>query len=166
MDVLQKIVPAGLVRHLGQVFGIDMDEPRLVAFEGFVGLRGIFGLERVKVAYAVAAKTPIKARARGLRAKKLAGDGQQMIQRQKKRLSETTICSCAGVSVDFGGVGRMMKTVSAHPFVNGAFTHAVTQRQSWSSLRAGRHLRSDGGRGACVFVQVNIMTRLPVGLLG
>jgi hypothetical protein len=52
-------------------------------------------------------------------------------------------------------VGRVKKAVSALPLVNGAFTHAVAQRQSVSRLLAGRHLRSDGRRGACVFVQGN-----------
>ena len=153
----KQIAPAGFVGHLGQVFDIDVDEPRLVAFEGFVGQRGFFGLEGVEVANAVAAKTPIKARACGLRAKKLAGDGQQVVQGQKQRLSQFDhdlfLCGCERGLQPLRGVGRVMKAVSALPFVDGAFTHAVTQRQGCSSLRAGRHLRADGGRGACVFVQ-------------
>ncbi len=37
----KQIAPAGFVGHLGQVF--DIDKPRFVAFEGFVGLLGLFG---------------------------------------------------------------------------------------------------------------------------
>jgi len=59
------------------------------------------------------------------------------------------------------GVRCNMKSVLALPFVDGAFTHAVAQRQGCSSLRAGRHLRSDGGRSACVFVQVNHHDKAP-----
>lgn len=78
----KQIAPAGLIGHLGQVFDIDVDEARLVAFEGFVGLRRLFGLECVEVAHAVAAKTPVKTRARRLRTKELSGNGQQVVQGQ------------------------------------------------------------------------------------
>ena len=44
---------------------------------------------------------------------------------------------------------------------DGAFTHTVAQRQSGSRLRAGRYLRSDGGRGACVLVQGNHHDKAP-----
>lgn len=155
----KQIAPAGLVGHLGQVFDIDVDVPRLVAFEGFVRLRGLFGLERVEVTNAVAAKTPIKARACGLGAKKFAGDGQQVVQGQKQGLAQfdhdVFLCRCERGLKPVRGVRCVMKAVSAFPFVDGAFTHAVAQRQSCSGLGAGRHLRSDGGRGACVFVQCN-----------
>ena len=161
----KQIAPAGLVRHLGQVFDIDVDEPRRVAFEGFVGLRRLFGLEVVEVANAVAAKTPIKARACSLRAKKLAGDGQQVVQGQQQHLSEFDhdlfLCGGQRGLQSLRGVGRVMKAVSALPFVDGAFTHAVTQRQSCSSFRTGRHLRAGGGRGACVFMQGNHHDKAP-----
>jgi hypothetical protein len=65
-----------------------MLEPRLVAFEGFVWQRGFFGLDGVEGANAVAAKTPIKAGACGLGAKKFAGDGQQAVQGQKQSLAQ------------------------------------------------------------------------------
>ncbi len=161
----EQIAPAGLVGHLGQVFDIDVDEPRLVAFEGFVGLLGFFGLEGVEVANAVAAKTPIKARACGLRAKKLAGDGQQVVQGQKQRLSQfdhdlfLRKCECRLQPV--GGMRGILKAFSALPFVDGAFTHAVAQRQSGTTVRAGCHLRSNGWRGACVFVQGNHHDKAP-----
>lgn len=161
----KQIAPAGLVGHLGQVFDIDMDEPRFVAFEGFVGLRGLFGLEGVEVAHAVATKTPIQARACGLGAKKFAGDGQQVVQGQKQGLSQFDhdlfLCRCERGLKPLRGVRRVMKVVPAFPFVDGAFAHAEAQRQSGSSLRAGRHLRSNGGRGACVFVQGNHHDKAP-----
>ena len=161
----KQIAPAGLVGHLRQVFDIDVNKPRLVDLEGFVGLRRFFWFEGVEVAHAVTAKTPIKARASGLRAKKFASDGQQIIQRQKKRLSkfdhDLFLSGCERGLQPLRGVGRVMKALSALPLVDGAFTHAITQRQSCSSLRAGRHLRSDGGRGACVFVQGNHHDKAP-----
>lgn len=52
-----------------------MNKPRLVAFEGFVGLRRFFGLECIEVANAVATQATVQTRASGLVAKKLAGDG-------------------------------------------------------------------------------------------
>ena len=161
----KQIAPAGLVRHLGQVFDINVNEPRLVAFKGFVRRSGLFGLERVEVANAVAAKTPIKARACGLGAKKLAGDGQQIIQGQQQHLSEFDhdlfLCGCERGLQALWSVGCVMKAVSALPFVNGAFTHAITQRQSCSSLRAGRHLRTRCGRGAGIFMQGNHHDKAP-----
>ena len=63
----------------GACFDIDVDEPRLVAFEGFVGQRGFFGLEGVG-ANAVATQATSKTRACGLGANKLARDGQQIIK--------------------------------------------------------------------------------------
>jgi len=54
-----------------------------------------------------------------------------------------------------------MKAVSALPFVDGAFTHAVTQRQGCSSLRAGRYLRAGCGRSTCVFMQSNHHDKAP-----
>ena len=111
----KQIAPAGLVGHLGQVFDIDVDEPRLVAFEGFVRLSGLFGLERIEVANAVATQATIKTRARGLRAKKLAGDGQQIIQGQKQRLSEFDhdlfLSGCERGLKPLRGVGRVMEVV-------------------------------------------------------
>ena len=108
-------------------------------------LFGLFGLERIEVANAVATQATIKTRARGLRAKKLAGDGQQIIQGQKQRLSEFDhdlfLSGCERGLKPLRGVGRVMEVVSALPFVDGAFTHTVTQRQSCSGVRAGRHLR-------------------------
>ena len=76
----KQITPAGLVGHLGQVFDIDVDEPRLVAFEDFVRLSGFFGLKCIEVVNTVAVKKPIKARACGLRAKKFTGNGQLIIR--------------------------------------------------------------------------------------
>ena len=153
----KQITPAGLVGHLGQVFDIDVDEPRLVAFEGFVGLRGLFGLERVEVAHAVAAKTPIKARACGLRAKEFSRDGQQVVQGQQQHFSELDhnlfLRGCERGLQPLRGVGCIMKAVAGLPFVDGALTDAITQCQSCSGLGTGRHLRTGGGRGACVFVQ-------------
>lgn len=161
----KQIAPAGLVRHLGQVFDIDVNEPRFVAFEGFVRLSWLFGLERVEVANAVAAKTPIKARACGLGAKKFAGDGQQVVQGQEQGLAQFDhdlfLCRCERSLKPVRSVRSVMKGVSAFPLVNGAFTHAVAQRQSGSSLRAGRHLSTGGGRGACVLVQGNHHDKAP-----
>jgi hypothetical protein len=161
----EQIAPAGLVRHLGQVFDIDVDEPWLVAFEGFVGLRGFFGLEGVEVANAIAAKTPIKTRACGLGAKKFAGDSQQVVQGQKQGLAkfdhDLFLCRCERGLKPVRSVQSVMKAVSGLPLVNGAFTHAITLRQSCSSLRARRHLRSNGGRGACVLVQGNHHDKAP-----
>jgi hypothetical protein len=124
-----------------------------------VRLSGLFGLERIEVANVVATQATIKTRARGLRAKKLAGDGQQIIQGQQQRLSEFDhdlfLSGCERGLKPLRGVGRVMEAVSALPFVDGAFTHTVTQRQSCSVVRAGRHLRSNGGRRSCVFMQGN-----------
>jgi hypothetical protein len=53
-----------------------------------VRLSRFFGLERIDVVNAVATQATIKTRARGLRAKKFAGDGQQIIQVQQQHLSE------------------------------------------------------------------------------
>lgn len=161
----EQITPAGLVGHLGQVFDIDMDEPRLVAFENFVRLRGLFGLERIEVTNAVAAQATVKTRARGLRANELTRNSQQVIQGQQQHLSKIdhdaflSGCQCGLKSVR--GVRCDMKAVSALPLVNGAFTHAVTQRQSCSGLRAGRYRGTNGRRGACVFVQGNHHDKAP-----
>ena len=108
----KQVAPAGLVGHLGQVFDIDVNKPRLVAFEGCVGLRRLFWLEGIEVANAVAAKTPIKARACGLGAKKFTGDGQQVVQRQKKRLSkfdhDLFLCRCERSLKPVRGVRSVM----------------------------------------------------------
>jgi hypothetical protein len=161
----KQIAPAGLVRRLGLIFDINVNEHRLVAFEGFVRRSGLFGLERVEVTNAVVAKTPIKARACGLRAMKLAGDGQQIIQEQQQQHFEFDhdffMCGYERGLQPLQGVGRIMKGVSAIPVVNGAFTHAITQRQSCSSLRAGHHLRTGCGRGACFFKQGNHLDKAP-----
>lgn len=45
-----------------------------------VGLRGLFGLERDEAAHAVAAQTPVKARASRLGTVELWGNSQQVIQ--------------------------------------------------------------------------------------
>lgn len=128
-------------------------------------LRGLFGLERVEVANAVATQATVQTRACGLGAKKLAGDGQQIIQGQQQRLSEFDhdlfLCGCERGLQPLRGVGRIMKAVSALPLVDGAFTHAVTQRQGCSSLRAGRHLRAGCGRSTCVFMQGNHHDKAP-----
>ena len=76
----KQIAPAGLVGHLRQVFDIDVDEPRLVAFEGFVRLAEFFGLERIEVTYAMATQATVKTRARGLLANELTRNSQQVIQ--------------------------------------------------------------------------------------
>jgi hypothetical protein len=126
VDGHKQIAPAGFVGHLGQVFDIDVDEPRLVAFEGFMRLSGLFGLERVEVANVVEKQATVQTRACGLGAKKLAGDGQQIIQGQQQRLSEFDhdlfLCGCERSLQPLRGVGRVMKAVSALPLVNGAFT--------------------------------------------
>jgi hypothetical protein len=63
----KQMAPSGLIGHLGQVFDIDLDEARLVAFEGFAGCIGSLGLSSMRLSTAVAAKTPVKTRARRLR---------------------------------------------------------------------------------------------------
>jgi len=165
VDGHKQIAPAGFVGHLGQVFDIDVNKPRLVAFESFVRLSGFFGLERIEVANAVATQATIKTRACGLGAQKLAGDGQQIIQGQQQHLSEFDhdlfLRGCERGLQPLRGVRCVMKAVPALPFVDGAFTHAVTQRQGCSSLRAGRHLRAGCGRSTCVFMQGNHHDKAP-----
>jgi len=165
----KQVPPAGFIGHLGQIFDIDVDERRLVAFEGFVKFNGLFGLDHVEVANALATQATIKTRARGLRAKKLAGDGQQITQGQQQHLSEFDhdlfLRGCGRGLPPLRGVGRVTKAVSAPPLVNGAFTHAITQRKSCSGLGASGHLNTGGGLSACVVMQGNLMTRLPAGLL-
>jgi hypothetical protein len=51
-----------------------MCKPGLVTFEGFVGLRGLFGLEGMEVANTVTAQATVKPRSARLMAKKFAGD--------------------------------------------------------------------------------------------
>jgi len=142
-----------------------VDEPRLVAFKGFVGQRGFFGLEGVEVANAVAEKTPIKARANGLGAKKFVGDGQQILQGQRQHLSDFNhdlfLRECKRGLKPLWGVGRVIETVATLPLVNGAFTQAITQRQSCSGLRTGRHLSTGDGGRVCVFVQGNHHDKTP-----
>ncbi len=78
--------------------------------------------------------------------------------------SSTRISSCAVVKrglQPLRGVGRVMKAVLALPLVNGAFTHAITQRQSCRGLRTGRHLSTCGGRSACVLIQGNHHDKAP-----
>ena len=84
--------------------------------------------------------------ARGLGTKRLAGDGQQIIQGQQQPFSEFDhdlfLRGCERGLKPLWGVGCVIETVAALPLVHSAFTHAVTQRQCCCSLQAGRHLRS------------------------
>jgi hypothetical protein len=64
------------------------ERQRPIAFVGFVRLSGLFGLERVEVAHAVVANTAVKLGESRLRGKKLASDGQLIIEGQKKHLSK------------------------------------------------------------------------------
>ena len=117
----KQIAPAGLVGHLRQVFDIDVDEARLVAFEGFVRLAGFFRLERIEVTHAMAAKTPVKTRACGLLANELTRNSQQVIQGQQQHLSKLDhnvfLCGCECGLKPLRGMGRVMKAVSALPLV-------------------------------------------------
>ena len=129
-----------------------MDEPRLVAFEGFVQERRFFGLEGVEVSNGMAAKTPIMDLACGLRAKNFVGDGQQVVQWQKQCLSQLDndflLSGCERGLQSLRGTGSVMKTVSSLPIVDCAFTHAEAQCKICSNFLASRHFRSDDGRKA------------------
>ncbi len=150
----EQIAPTSLVGHLGQVFDIDVEEHRIIAFKGFVWQSGFFGREGVEVANAVAV-TPIEARACGIGAKKVEGDGQQVVPEQKQRISQFDhdffLCRSKRDLKSVRGVRGLMKSVTALPFVAIALTHDVAERQYCRSLRAGRHPLLDGGLITCVF---------------
>ena len=120
-----------------------------------MGLRGFFGLERVQVANAVAAKTPVKAGATRLRAQEFAGHGQQVVLGQQQHLSEFDhdlfLCGRECGLKPVRGVQSVLKAVSALPFVDGCLSNAKALRQRDHTVGAGRNLGPDGGRGACVF---------------
>ena len=113
--------------------------------------------EGVEVAHAMAAKTPVKARACGLRAKKFAGDGQQIIQGQQQHLSQFDhdlfLCRCERGLKPVRGVRSVMEAVSPLPLVDRALAHPIALGQSCCGVRAGRDFRTNGWRGACVLVQ-------------
>jgi len=122
-----------------------------------VGLCGFFGLESVKVANAVAAKTPIKARACGMKANELTGDGKQIVQGQEQCFSEFNhndfLRRTEGCLKAVRRVRGILKAGSVLPFIDGGLRDAKAHGQACCALRAGGNLSSDGWGGTRVFVQ-------------
>ena len=84
VDGDEQVAPLALVLHLGQVLHIHVQETRLVALEGFVGLLGCGGLQGVQVAHTMAAHAPVKSRARDIGTQELSRHRQQIIERQQQ----------------------------------------------------------------------------------
>lgn len=134
-----------------------MYEPRLVAFEAFVGLRGLFWLERIEVANTVATQAAVKARATRLRAKKLTCHRRQVVHGQQQHLSEfnddSLLRRCQRRLQAVPRVRGVIKVVPALQLVGGALTDAVALGKRGSRVRAGRNLCANDRCGRCIFMQ-------------
>jgi len=161
----KQVAPAGFIGHLGQVFDIDVDEPRLVAFEGFVWLSGFFGLERVEVANAVAAQAAIQPRAGGLVTNEFTSDRQQVIQGQQQHLAQfhddglLRLCQRRLKPVRcVRGIGKDFPVL---PLARRILADRIARSQLGHRIWARRHLCPDGWGGACVLVQSNHHDKAP-----
>ena len=88
VDGHEELAPPLLVRHLRQVFHVDMQVAGLVGLEGAVRRLRLFRLQRPQVAQAMAPQAAVEAGPRDLRVEELAHHGQQVVERQQKRLAQ------------------------------------------------------------------------------
>jgi len=78
----EQIPAATLVRHLRQVFDVDMQVTGLVGLELLVGGPQRGRLQIAQIAHAMPTKASIQPRARDVRVQELADNGQQIVERQ------------------------------------------------------------------------------------
>ena len=80
----EQIPMRGFVRQLRQILDIGVNETRLIILKGFKRLvvALLLGAQGLEISNALATQATIQARARHVRIEKLAGDRQQVVQRE------------------------------------------------------------------------------------
>jgi len=81
----EQVAPGGLIRHLWQIFHVDMHEAWLAGLERLVRLGAHPGPQGIEIAHPMAAQAAIETRARDGRVEKLTANRQQVVQRQQQR---------------------------------------------------------------------------------
>ena len=153
----EEIAPGGLIRHLRQVFHVEMQEAGLISLECPVRLCGRLGSQGIEIADPMAAQTAVQARARHIRVEEFTTNGQKIVQRQQQHPAQFDRHGFLRRGQRrrqlMSGVRAVLKAGPPPPAVNGVERHPVASRQHRSRLLAGRDLGPDR-RGRCrVLVQ-------------
>lgn len=116
VDGHEEAAAAVLVGHRGQVFHVDGKVSGCAGLEGALrGLR-LSVLQRLQISHAMAPQAAVKTRAGGVRVEELAHHGEQIVERQQKRLRTATATAClAQASASFATVRRVDPVLDVAP---------------------------------------------------
>jgi len=156
----RRTAPGGLVRHLQQVFEVDMQEAGLIGLERPLRFSGGFGSQGIEIAHAMPPQTTIKARPRHIRVQELTANRQKITKRQQKKMAQLddhrTTASWAVVSVvcSLCGVAERSSTLSRRFHLRAVSSLTPpAQRQNRCGFVAPAHLLTNAGGRRRVLVQ-------------
>ena len=166
VDGRKQIAMFGFSRHPGQVFDAHLHKSGPVALEG-LGQGGLAFRLRQQVGqpgHAVTAQTPIRRRARQVRADELAGHHQQVVQRQPQEFAQLDhhelLHRVQGRGQPARRVRPVLHRVPSPPAPDGGLAHPQFHPQFHRQFgrRSGRGLqiRPLLGRGGGVGVRANL----------
>ncbi len=162
IDGREQVATGLLVWQLGQVLDIDMHEPRLVVLERLDFDLGnlLLGPQCFQIRHPVAAQATVEAGAGNLRADELAGDRQEVVERQQQRLAQGHHHRLLGAREGRVQALRAVRAVGAvftlAPFAHRRFAEVIAARQLRRRLRRFAQLPADGRGGAGVLVEVQL----------
>ena len=162
VDGDKQVLMRRLIRHLRQVFDINVDEPWSVVLKRLDRFGLAFRLrdQRAEVGDAVTAQTTIQARTRDRRVDELAGHRQQIVQRQQQNLAQRhhhlLLHRAQGGVNPVRTVRRILTGFAPPPFPHGGAIQVVFARQFALRFRRGAQFLTNRGGGASVAMQVQI----------
>jgi hypothetical protein len=159
VDGHEQIAPRRLVRHLGQVFQVDIQEAGLVCLECLARLSGGLGKQRPEIAHAVPPQAPIQARPLDVRVQKFTANRQKVVERQQQNAAQLDnhglLGRRQGRLQSVRGGRQVLNAVAPLPLARRVFAHPIAQRQNRCSLVAPRKPLTDAGCRRRVLVQLN-----------
>lgn len=174
VDAHVQVAPSGLVGHLRQVLDVHVHEARLVVLEalgrGRLGrLPTGGGLQLAQVVHAVAAQAAVQRRARSLGIDELAGDHQQIVQRQQQQSAQLHhdgfLCRAERGAELVGPMAAVFHAVAGLPFRSGRLGDVVPAGQLCRAVLGRLDLRPYSRGGARLWMDLAHVVDLCSGLL-
>ena len=157
VDGHEEVAAAVLVGHLGQILDVDVQVAGFVGLEGAVRGLGLLRFQRLQVAYPMPPQAAVEARAGNMRIEELAHHGEQVIERQEKRLAQ---CNRDGLLrrgqrrlQPVRRVAPVVDIVATAPLPHRLLRDPVTLRDQPGRFAARLDRSPDLWRGRRLFVQ-------------
>ena len=157
VDGHEEVAAAVLVGHLGQILDVDVQVAGFVGLEAAVRGLGLLRLQRLQVAHPVAPQAAVEARAGNMRIEELAHHGEQVIERQEKRLAQRhrdgLLRRGQRRLQPVRRVAPVVDIVATAPLPNRLFRDPVTLRDQPGRLHTRLDRSPDLRRRCCLLVQ-------------